>query len=122
MSIPLLIWPTKDPDEVLDYQLDATTQLAALNDTAASASVSIAPSGTGEMTASQVTMAGSFLTVWLSGGQPARWYQVKIEITTTGGRTLEFPVVVPIDGAFAAYPITAPLTTAFGAPITWSAP
>ena len=63
-----LVWPTKEPGEDLDYQIDATSKIADSADAIISASVTVAPSGTGEMVATQIVVTGSFITVWLSGG------------------------------------------------------
>lgn len=119
-SLPL-IWPTKDPDEVLNYLLDATSQIAVPNDGILTASVSVAPSGPGEMVASQVVASGSTVTVWLSGGYAGRIYQVKVLLTTQMGVTLEYPIVVPIDPSLASYPVVAPVSSGFGTSVTWQA-
>jgi len=78
-----LVWPTKEPGEDLDYQIDATSKIADSADAIISASVTVAPSGTGEMVATQIVVTGSFITVWLSGGIAARVYQVNVQIPTS---------------------------------------
>ena len=120
MDANRLIFPVKEPDEVLDYQIDATTKIADAADMINGVSVSIAPSGTGEMTAGRIAVNGSFITVWLYGGIAARVYQVNVQVTTTDNRTYEWPVVVQISIDLASYPIIPPVSAGFGPPLTWS--
>jgi hypothetical protein len=116
-----LIWPRKEPGETLDYQIDATTQIAAQQDTITRVSASVSPAGPNEMVVTRVTVAGSFVTVWMTGGAAARIYRVNVQISTGAGRTYEFPIVVVISPDLATYPITPPAIAAFGAPVIWSA-
>jgi hypothetical protein len=116
-----LTWPTKEPDEVLDFQIDATSKIADSADTIISASVAVAPSGPGEMIPMQITVAGSFITVWLSGGIPARVCQVKVQVTTAAGRTYEWPIVIQISADLAVYPIAPPASQGFGPLVAWYA-
>ena len=122
MTTKTLIFPPKEPDEVLDYQIDATSKIANAADMINSASVAVAPYGAGEMFASQITVAGSFITIWLSGGLPARVYQVRVQVLTTDDRTYEWPIVIQISADLATYPITSPVSEGFGPSITWQAP
>jgi len=116
-----LIWPTKEPGEDLDYQIDATSKIADSADAIISASVTVAPSGTGEMVATQIVVTGSFITVWLSGGIAARVYQVNVQVVTAAGRTYEWPVIIPISADLATYPVIPPVSEGFGAAATWQA-
>lgn len=115
-----LVFPEKEPADVLDYQIDATAKIADMADTISSASVAVAPSGLGEMVASRIAVNGSFITIWLAGGMPARVYQIDVQVMTTGQRTYEWTAVVPINSDLATYPITPPASAGFGMPVTWS--
>lgn len=72
---------TKDPDAVLDYQIDWSDWLGA--DTI-SASTWAADTG---ITVDSETETTTAATVWLSGGTAGDDYVVTNEIVTAGGRT-----------------------------------
>ena len=114
-----LVFPAKEPDEDLDYQIDATTKIANSADTITGVTVAVAPNGYGEMTAGRIAVNGSFITVWLTGGIPARVYQVNVKVTTASGRIYEWPVVIPISPDLMTYPITPPDDDGFGVSVTW---
>lgn len=116
-----LIWPRKEPNETLDYQIDATTQIAATQDTITGVTAAVSPSGPGEMVITQIAVAGSFVTIWLSGGFPARVYYVNVQVAAGSGRTHQFPIIVPISPELAIYPVAPPKNPSFGAPSVWSA-
>lgn len=71
----------KDPESVLDYQIDWSTWLG--SDTIASSSWVI-PTGITEDSDSNTTTTA---TVWLSGGTAGTTYTVTNRIVTAGGRT-----------------------------------
>lgn len=78
------IWPNKDPDEVLDYQLDWTKRLG--NDTIVS-SLWIVPTGITKDSDSTTTTT---TTIWLSGGVASNdFYRLTNRITTAAGRVME---------------------------------
>jgi hypothetical protein len=114
-----LVFPAKEPDEILDYQLDATAKIADAADMITAVSVSIAPFGMGEMTTSGIVVNGSFITLWLSGGLPARIYQVRVKVVTSAHRQYEWLIVAPISADLATYPITPPTYAGFGPSVTW---
>ena len=78
-----LKWDDKDPNEVLDYQIDWATRLD--GDVIANSDWTV-PSGLVEGSSSNTT---STTTVWLSGGTDGDDYEVQNRITTTGGRTMD---------------------------------
>ena len=121
--VPLraLWWPTAEPDDVLDYSLDWSAILADAGDTIASAAVSVAPSGAGELTASSLAVVGGVMTVWLTGGVPGRAYTVRAEIATVNGRTIERLIGLRINAALATWPFPLPPSLGFGTPVTWGA-
>jgi hypothetical protein len=88
-----LKWPVKDPDEVLDYQVDWTEKLA--TDTIAT-STWIVPAG---LTKDSDSNTPTKTTIWLSGGTPGEQYGITNRITTTGGRTIEQWLTIRVESA-----------------------
>ncbi len=87
----MLTWPSKDPNEVLDYQLDWTPRLA--GDTIVTS--------TWLVTGAQLLIANqsnttSISTVWLSGGRELQTYQCLNRIVTAAGRTMDETVSIAI--------------------------
>lgn len=78
-----LKWDDKDPNEVLDYQIDWTDRLA--GDVIATSTWTV-PDGLTEGSTSNTT---STTTVWLSDGTDGEDYEILNRITTTGGRTMD---------------------------------
>lgn len=87
----ILSWPTKDPNEHLDFSIDWANRLVS-GDTIATSSWDI-PSG---LTSNLNTSTVSTTTVWLSGGVAGTRYAVKNTIVTAGGRTHEQTVYLKI--------------------------
>lgn len=102
-------WPPKLPDAILDYALNITPAIDPSADFAVSAAVSIAPSGAGEMTASNLfitsnedcSVLNTVLTVTMTGGVPGRTYIIKFDVTMSDQRVFSFlvyqdiPVIIP---------------------------
>jgi hypothetical protein len=97
MSLP---WPVKDPDEVLDYDVDWTQRLYSADELdQVAAGATVVPADT--IASSQFTLpAGTLVAnsssftsvrtkVWLSGGADGQSYLVLNRITTVGGRTMD---------------------------------
>lgn len=97
-----MTWQFKDPDEVLDYQVDWSTALG--GDTIAS-SVWTLPSG---ITQDSSTLNDTATTIWLSGGTDGSRYDLTNRITTAAGRTFEqhVSIFVRADGLAAALDAT----------------
>lgn len=83
-------WPFKDPDEVLDYEIDWATHLGTDQ---ISTSAWIVPSGIVE-TSSSKTLTTT--TIWLSGGTVGEAYQITNRIVTVDGRTMDWTVKLKI--------------------------
>lgn len=86
----VLSWPYKDPDEVLDYQLDWMARLA--GDTIAS-STWIVPNG---ITKNSDSKTETTTTIWLSGGTIGASLSITNRIETAGGRTMDQSVSLKI--------------------------
>jgi hypothetical protein len=116
-------WPTKLPLENLDYSLDLWTRggpLSDVSDSIASATLSVAPSGEGELQPVDMAVQGAVVTAQLSGGVAGRCYEVQVVVTAVSGRVFQFLVNLPVSAATATYPPPTPPDTGFGVPITWT--
>lgn len=91
-------WPVKDPDEVKDYGFDwahddyGSPGLIA-GDTLAS-STWIVPVGI--VKNSDIFTAEGLTTIWISGGTDKTSYTLTNRVTTTGGRTYDRSVILPV--------------------------
>ena len=114
-------WPVKGVGAVLDYSWDMAADLttAGAVDGVTSAQLSVMPSGIGEMTALNLSVSGTVLTVWFSGGVGGRSYTVSIQATTDAGRTFNYFVYLKCDPTGAAYPLPLPTSNGFSTPISW---
>lgn len=91
----MLKWPYKDPDEVLDYQVDWT---ARLNGDTITSSVFIPQFTTNDLVIDTQIVAGNTATIWLSGGTLNQNYVFVNRITTDGGRTMDQSISIQIKG------------------------
>ena len=86
-----LQWPSKDPLDVLDYQINWVAPLIADVIVASTWTISD-PS----LTTTTSSFTASTTTIWLSGGTLGATYAIKNKIVTTGGRTFEQTVNITI--------------------------
>ena len=94
---PPLNWPTKDPNDVLDYQLNISPALIGNEgDSIATLDVFILPNNPGDLTLNDVQADGPSAVLWLSGGQAGTVYTITILISTINGRTLQRSVLLPV--------------------------
>lgn len=82
---PTYQWPNKDPDEVLDYEIDWTARLGI--DTISTSVWTITPGTTLVKNSDNVNPTNT--VIWLSAGTLGQTYQLTNEITTSGGRTMD---------------------------------
>lgn len=82
---------TKDPDEVLDYQIDWEERLTE-DDLIATSDWDV-PIGIIEDSSSNTTTTA---TIWLSGGYAGEQYRLVNRIVTVGGRTLEEAINITV--------------------------
>lgn len=78
-------WPSKDPNEVLDYQMDWTDRLL-VGETIATSNFTVAA---GDVVKNSQDLAGALTTVWLSGGTEGTKCVITNRITTSAGRTYD---------------------------------
>jgi hypothetical protein len=86
-----LQFPEKDPNEVLDYQVDWTAKLS--QGETISTSQFIVDGG---VTVQSSSNTSSTTTVWLTGGTEGATANILNRITTSGGRTMDETVLLPI--------------------------
>ena len=79
----VLAWPTKDPNEVLDYVVDWSDRLG---EDIISTSEWTVPD---DITQDSDSKTDTTTTIWLSGGTVGTTYTFINRITTTGGRTMD---------------------------------
>lgn len=85
-----LVWPNKDPDEVLDYVVDWADRLD--GDTIAE-STWIVPDGITKVSDGH---DDSTVTIWLSGGTIGTAYSLVNRIVTAAARTMDQTVRLKI--------------------------
>jgi hypothetical protein len=94
---PLLTWPTKDPNDVLDYQLNiAPALIGNEGDSIATLDVLITPGNPGDLTLNQAEADGASAVLWLSGGQAGTIYTITVTISTVSGRALQRSILLPV--------------------------
>jgi hypothetical protein len=81
----MLTWPPKDPNEVLDYQVDWSQRLET-GETISSSTFTVV---TGDVIIDSSTHSTTGTTAWLSGGTNGTPCEVLNRITTSGGRTYD---------------------------------
>lgn len=86
-----LKWPPKDPDEVLDYQIDWSKRVA--NTDAIVSSTWIVPTG---ITKDSDSFTDFATIIWLSSGTLDEEYTLTNRVTTTEGRTMDQSVDIKI--------------------------
>ena len=83
-------WPFKDPDEVLDFEVDWSARIA--TDTISSVTWTV-PVG---LTKTSQNLSGGIAVVWLSGGTAGQTYEIGCRVQTTGGRTYDETISLPV--------------------------
>jgi len=116
-----LQWPIAEPNENLDYYFDASAPLVQTNDAISLVSISVKPSGTGELQPTFLSVEGTLIVdVWFSQGVPGRVYTVKIDVTGNSNRVYSWLVTLPIDIRYAIPPIPFAPNPGFGPPFIFS--
>src|ERR1700678_61257 len=78
------VFPQANPAESLDYSVDTTAPMQDAGDYLQSISLTVQPSGSGELVASDLTVSGYVITFDLAGGVAGRTPPYAIEIVATG--------------------------------------
>ena len=97
VDAPIKIQNPKDPDEVLDYQLDWTLRLD--GDTISSSDWTIAADDpTSGIVINSETNTTTHAKVWVSGGTIGKTAKITNRIVTAGGRTYDQSLLIKIKG------------------------
>jgi hypothetical protein len=116
-----LRWPLAGPGANRDYTLDLTAPLADMVDTLATVSVSVAPSGAGELRIVSLSATSTLIGLRLAGGVPGRNYTVVVDAVTEGGEELEYAIGLMINPLLGVWPLSPPPSFGFGPVATCSA-
>ena len=87
-----LTWPSKDPDEVLDYSIDWSARMA--NDSIVASSFIVAPGANVAIVAN--SYSNTMTTVWLAAGTAGRVAKVTNHVVTAAGREFDQSVSLTI--------------------------
>jgi hypothetical protein len=115
---PLLVWPIKDPADVLDYQLEIAPAIAGdSGDVISTIDVSIVPNNPGDLSLNSVAADGTRIVLWLASGQSGTNYVVTISAGLASGRTIVRSVNLPVYSLSSGPETLAALMAAIGVPI-----
>lgn len=114
-----LVWPAKDPADVLDYEFDVSAALLAnRGDGISTIDCTISPSATGDLVANSSAADGAIAVFWFGAGHIGTTYTIQITIGTSSGRTISRAILLPVQSlATASVPLAA-LQTDAGALVT----
>jgi hypothetical protein len=122
-AAPTLQWPDdgplQQPGDFLDYSYVAYHETDLGTDPIVSAELAVKPSGSGEMTPSDLTVSGTTVTVWMAGGVAGRRYVVRLTLVTASGRIFDVPIGMLVDPTLAVLPLPTAPSNDFGTVITW---
>ena len=109
-----LNWPSKDPGDTLDYQLNIEPALTGNEgDCVESVDIDINPAQPGDLSADTVTADGYIIVLWMSGGQAGTTYTVTIRASLASGRVLQRSMFLPVIAlSLPSVPVNAIQTTA----------
>ena len=104
-----LVWPAKDPADVLDYEFDVSAALLAnRGDGIATIDYTISPSATGDLAATSAAADGAIAVFWFGAGQIGTVNTIQITIGTASGRTISRAILLPVQSlATATVPLNA---------------
>jgi hypothetical protein len=119
-GINYLQWPISAANQNLDYYLDTYEAIYKNGDQISTVSISVAPSGTGEISVLGVDMEDANIRIDFSGGVPGRLYRVKVNVSTLFGREYSWVVNLPINKEYFAGPFQIAPDPGFGPANTWA--
>jgi len=92
-----LSWPSKDPGDILDYQIDIEPALIGNEgDTISGVDIEIAPSQPGDLSLDNIAADGNKIVLWLSSGQAGVTYDISVRVALVSGRALQRSVLLPV--------------------------
>lgn len=86
----MISWPFKDPNEVLDYEIDWSARIGG---DAISTVTWTVPGG---ITKNSDAVSGDITAIWLSGGTAGTSYDIGCRVVTSGGRTYDETVTLSV--------------------------
>jgi hypothetical protein len=111
-------WPSPLPGADLDYSFPVGGELN--GDSVVTIALSLAPSGTGEMQALDLSLTGELIVVQLTGGQPGRLYRAQLVVTGASGRVWQFIINILVSkAAEVLWPMPPAPVPGFGTAINW---
>jgi hypothetical protein len=94
---PMLNWPTKDPGDTLDYEVDISPALVGNNgDSIATIDAMVVPNNPGDVSIISMIADGTRCIFWFTEGQSGVTYTITIVVGTTNGRTVQRSVLLPV--------------------------
>ena len=115
-----LVWPTKDPNDVLDYEFEiGSSLLGNRGDGIVTIDAAITPRGNaGDLSLNSAAADGSIAVFWFGAGKAGTNYVVQVTMETSSGRTLSRAVILPVQSLATVTAPVSVLTTDSGAIIT----
>jgi hypothetical protein len=96
-SPALLSWPSKDPGDSLDYQLDiAPAVVGNEGDPINGVDIEVDPSQPGDLSVDNVSADGYKIVIWVSAGQANTTYNVTVRACFASGRILQRSILLPV--------------------------
>jgi len=119
-DLPPLVWPIKDPGDILDYSLDLSAALAGdPTDQVATVAVTPQPNGNaGDLQVGRIVGSGTRAVIWFSAGVAGTTYAVQLTVGTLKGRVIGRTVLLPVQQLAGVAPPVNPLTTDAGSIVT----
>jgi hypothetical protein len=116
-------WPDAYLDYTESFALPITNPKTGIADPVVSLSLTVSPSGTGELTVSRLTVdaTGLCATWWGTGGVPGRNYKLNLTGTTVAGRQIPWKFSQQCAPDDAVWPLPPAPNPGPGTPITWTA-
>jgi hypothetical protein len=115
-----LQWPIGAANDELDYYLDTVAAIYHNGDEISSLRISTAPSGTGEISISNISMNDGIIRIDFTGGVPGRLYRVRVDVNTLLGRDYSWIINLPISKEYFAGPFPVAPNPGFGTVATWA--
>jgi hypothetical protein len=118
-GLNVLQWPLSQAGEQIDYSFDINAIINTSSGTVNSISVSVQPSGTGELQIQSVSYSNGVIAVFVSSGIPGRVYKVRIDVILSSGSVFSWLLTLPmgIDKVINSLPI--PVDPGFGTAVYW---
>jgi hypothetical protein len=115
-----LQWPIGEANDEIDYYLNTFPAIYHNGDEISSLRISTAPSGTGEISISDIYMNDGIIRINFSGGVPGRFYRVRVDVNTLRGRDYSWIINLPISKEYFSGPFPVAPNPGFGVVATWA--